>query len=1113
MAVGVNAQVTTSAMTGKVTDSTGETVIGASVQAVHEPSGTRYGAVTNVDGRYSIQGMRTGGPYRVEISYVGYQKVTVTDVTLSLGATYDLPVTMNEASELLGDVVVVATRSKFSQVKTGASTNVSNSEMMNMPTTSRSISSLAKLSPYSNGMSFAGSDGRSTNFTVDGANFNNNFGLSSSLPGGGTPISLDAIEEIQFVVAPYDVRQSNFVGGGINAVTKSGTNTFKGTAYTYFTNQALRGNKLAGEDLGERKKESRTTYGATLGGPIIKDKLFFFVNFEMTKEPREVISNLPDKSDATRLSDLQRVKDKLVNDYGYDPGSWDSYSGDTDNTKLLARLDWNITDKHRLSVRYNLTKNTYWYAPNGNSCDDNFRNKSYNRGSAQATAFSNNMYSQKNNVWSVAAELNSRFNNKVSNQAIFTYTNIDDKRGSNSSPFPHIDIMTGDYSSGNFIPYMSFGYELFTWNNGVANKVANFTDNLTAYLGNHKLTAGVSYEHQMANNSYMRNGTGYYRFACVDDFLNGNTPLSFALTYGYNGEKNPSGVVKYNQLGVYIQDDWNISPRFKLNYGVRADALIFDDSYLTRNNAVYTYSMKWRDTYYAMYQAGKISDERYAELQKRVLDTGSYPKTHPQISPRVGFNWDIKGDKSIILRGGTGLFMGRLPLVFFTNMPQYSGTIQGSASKGNYSASIKNGQLVYTPQQTATLNSLINNGLVTTDVNEMINILNLPTSYDPSSSSMGSSSYVSAVDQDFHMPQIWKSSLAVDYKIPVSFPLTVSAEFMYNKTVYGVTTSNWNINKEALTETFSGADNRIDYSAVNYKYGKTQAYVLTNTKKGWGYNANLTIKAEPAKNLNVMASYTRTESKEISGMPGSAAESTYTGTYTISGNEFMGLQRSEYVIPDKVMVNVGYFIPFKKFHGNGLHINAIYTAYSGGGYSYIYSNDMNGDGNGADLLYIPANKFELAFKDEDPKTGISADREAFWAFVNNDPYLSSHKGEYAEAYAARSPWVHNLDLRIAEDFTFKVGKSKHSIEVSANIENLLNMFSSKLGVAKWSCYGNGSTIAPLKYEGKTAAGRPIYSFNKVSGEYPTEAFSTWYDGNSKTQRVWNITFGVKYRFN
>ena len=1078
------AQVTTASLGGRIVDAKGETIIGAAVVATHTPSGTTYGAVTNGEGLYAIQGMRTGGPYIVEVSCLGYQTVQYTDIKLALGENYVLDCNMNDDVESLNEAVVVATpASRFAATKTGASTNISNEEMMNLPNSGRSISALTKLSPYASGMSFAGSDGRSTNFTVDGANLNNNFGLSASLPGGGTPISLDAIEEVQLVVAPYDVRQSNFVGGGINAITKSGTNQFKGTAYAYYSDEGTRGNKLMGERIGDRPFEQNKIYGFTIGGPIIKNRLFFFVNFENQVKPEETIQ---DRAKGGKVAVLDKIATKLRNDYGYDPGSIDSYPGGTENRKLLARLDWNISQGHKLSLRYNNTVNKYWYAPNGNSCDDNYRNRSYNRASAASQPFSNNMYSQLNNVWSVAGELNSRFSNTVSNRLIATYTNINDQRGSNSSPFPHIDIMTdGDYSSGNFIPYTSLGYELFTYNNGVKNTVLNVQDNLTFYLGSHTLTAGVSYEHQMAHNSYMRNGTGYYRFASAEDFLNGNLPISFAYTYGNNGVSSPAGRINYDQYGAYLQDEWKVTPKFKLSYGLRADMLAFDNKDLMTNNAI-----------------------KAIDFGGKHVDTGMWPRTRVQVSPRVGFNWDVYGDKSIVVRGGTGLFQGRLPLVFFTNMPQNAGMIQTTVKYSSSFAKDADGNIIGINYPADVKNALIilnggkeTGGHLITSNEDYIKALGLNTTVTEADGQIGKSADINGVDPEFHMPQIWKSSLALDLQLPTSFPFSMTAEGMFNKTIWGTRLVNWNIDESKLTGRFSGPDKRINYAAGAYTYGGNNAYILTNTRQGWGYTFNYTVKAQPVRNLNLMFSYTHTESKEISGMPGSAANSAYQGLASVDGPNLLTLQRSQYVVPDKLAFDVSYYL-----ESQGLHFDLYYTGYSAYGNSFTYSNDMNGDGLSVDLIYIPSSKDEVKFSSD-------ADRDAFWKFVEQDNYLSKHKGQYAEANAARAPFVHRFDLRIAKDFKFDIGSTSHNVQVSASIDNIGNMFNSNWGVRKLDCYNQNSFtgfISPLKYDGVDASGVPTFSFNKVNGDYPAKTYSTYL---KNTAECWQVLLGIKYFFN
>ncbi len=1075
-------QVTTASLGGRIVDNQGETIIGAAVVATHTPSGTTYGAVTNGEGLYAIQGMRTGGPYTVEVSCLGYQTVKFTDIRLSLGENYVLDGSLNDDVESLNEAVVVATpASRFAATKTGASTNVSNEEMMNLPNSSRSLSALTKLSPYASGMSFAGSDGRSTNFTVDGANLNNNFGLKDILPGGGTPISLDAIEEVQLVVAPYDVRQSNFVGGGINAITKSGTNTFRGTAYTYYYDQRLRGNKLMGDDLGERKPESNTIYGFTLGGPIVKNKLFFFVNFEMQNKPGEVVQW---QADASKQGVLQQISDKLKNDYGYDAGSYTDFPGGIQNRKLLARIDWNISDAHKLSVRYNNTTNTTWNAPNGNSCDDSYRNKGFNRASKDSQPFSNNMYSQQNDVWSIAGELNSRFSNTVSNRLIATYTNINDQRGSKSGAFPHIDIMTdGDYSTGNFIPYTSLGYELFTYNNGVKNTVLNVQDNLTFYLGSHTITAGASYEHQMAHNSYMRNGTGYYRFASAEDFLNGNLPLSFVYTYGNNGVASPAGRINYDQYGAYVQDEWKITPNFKLSYGLRADMLAFNNADLMTNNAI-----------------------KNIDFGGKHVDTGLWPKTRIQVSPRIGFNWDVYGDKSVVVRGGTGLFQGRLPLVFFTNMPQNAGMIQTTVKYTSSFDKDKDNNITgvkYPDDVRAALITLNGGkeqgGHLVVNNDEYIKILGLNTTVTPEDGQIGKSADINGVDPDFHMPQIWKSSLAFDINLPTSFPLSITAEWMFNKTIWGTRLVNWNINEKAVTKRFNGPDNRLMYEG-NYTYGGNNAYILTNSREGYGNTYNITIKAEPLRNLKLMASYTSTESQEISGMPGSAASSAYTGLASVNGPNFLGLQRSQYVTPDKLSANISYYLDLI----GGLQLDLYYSGYSAYGNSFTYSNDMNGDGIAYDLMYIPATKDEILFTSE-------ADRDAFWAFLEQDNYLSRHKGQYAEANAARAPFVHRFDLRVAKDIKFHIGSTSHKFQISASIDNIGNMINSKWGVRQLA-YNQSAAgyISPLKYAGVNAAGVPMFSFNKVDDQYPTKTYTNYF---KNTSECWQILLGLKYFFN
>ena len=1077
------AQVTTSSMNGRVTDEKGEPVVGAAVVATHEPSGTVYGAIVNQNGQYTINGMRAGGPYKVEVSSVGYNSLLFKDVTLQLAETYNLSATLKESTEFLEQVVVIGTaKSKFSTERTGAATNIDNSQIAALPTVSRSITDVTRLSPYGgNGMSFAGADGRTANFTVDGANFNNNFGLSEKLPGGGSPISIDAIEEMQVVISPFDVRQTNFIGGGVNAITKSGTNTFKGTAYVYHKNENLRGDAICGEQItGARAKDRTTTYGFTLGGPIVKNKLFFFVNYEYVKTP--TIANRwrgseDGKEDAnnyisrTKLSDLQKVSDFVKDKYGYDTGSYTNFPADESNQKILARIDWNINDKNHLAVRYNYTLNRGWNAPNKTSMDGGTR-ASGARTSQYSMSFANSMYAIDNSVHSVSLDLNSRITDNLSNQFLATFSKLDDTRSTGSSEFPFIDILDGSGQN-----YMALGYELFSWNNAVHNTIANVRDDLTWYLGNHKVTGGLRYEYQMADNAYMRNGTGYYRYSSLDDFLNGAAPEIVNLTYGYNGEKNPAARVRFSQASIYAQDEWSVRENFKLTYGVRFDGLFFNNKDVVTNNAILKLN------YYP----------KAKDFKETHIDTGKWPGAQLAISPRVGFNWDVFNNKSLKVRGGTGLFSGRLPLVFFTNMPTNSGSVQYQAQINAKNAAKKG----FTMAEFA--GGLVKdaNGKVTTNaLYQKLLGLGYPANYRPEDGTVPSS--ISAVDNKFKMPQVWKTSLAVDYAIPTSFPFSVSVEGIFNKTINGVMISDWSMKDAGSYAKFNGVDNRPIYPD-SFRNG-TSAFVLENTNKGYGYSASATVNMTPIPEVNIMAAYTHTASKEITSMPGSNAESAFTYVPTVAGPNYIDLHNAINVIPDRFIASVTH----NDHCGN--HFSLIYETWRGSSnYSYMLSNDMNGDGYAYDAVYIPT---DAQVKNGDFRFVSDDDRDRFMAFVHKDKYLSKHQGKYAEAYSVYSPWVHRVDFSYKHDFKVKAGKTTNILQLGFDIKNLLNLFNSNWGVMKILNPAIGTEAKILKYEGADADGYATFSTPKgVTGN--TKTFTP----NHAIGQCWYASIGIKYMFN
>lgn len=1076
-------QITTSSLAGRIQDESGEPLAGAAVVAVHTPSGTQYAAVANSEGRYVINGMRAGGPYQVEISFLGFQTQEYSDITLQLAETYNLNAVVRQQTEMLMSAVVLASpSSKFAAEKTGASTNISSSDIIALPTVNRRITDVTRLSPYGgNGMSFAGTDGRTANFTVDGANFNNNFGLSESLPGGGNPISIDAIEELQVVISPYDVRQTNFIGGGVNAITKSGTNTFRGSAYVYHRNENMRGDAVESEVIaGARDRDRNTTYGFTLGGPIVKNKLFFFVNAEYAKTPSVAVrwrasqNGVGDENaylSYASVADMERVSNFVKQQYGYDTGSFTDFPADQSNKKLLARLDWNISNAHNLALRYNYTNNTAWNGPNATSMDGGTRS-AYARTSLMSMSFANSMYSMNNLVHSVSLDLNSRLSDRISNQLLATYSKLDDLRGSNSSEFPFIDIQDG---TGTNTQYMALGYELFTWNNAVHNTVANVRDDITFFGGNHKIMAGVSFEYQMADNAYMRNGTGYYRYGSVDEFINGAVPEVVCLTYGYDGETNPAARVQFNKAGLYVQDEWNMTEDFKLTAGLRLDGLFFNNKDLATNQAI------------------QGIDYYDPDGNVRNIDTGKWPTSNLTVSPRLGFNWDAFGDKSLKVRGGTGFFSGRLPLVFFTNMPTNSGAVQYQAQINAKSKIDGNpvdmnqfaGGLVTDASGKATIDALL----------QKLIGMGYPQSYDPAKGTVPSS--ISAVDPTFKMPQVWKTSLAVDYAFPTSFPFSITVEGIFNKTINGVTISDWSMKPVGGFARLNGADNRPIFPS-DFRSG-TKAFVLSNTNQGYGYSANVTVNMRPIENLNLMAAYTRTGSKEITGMPGSAAESAFTYVPTVEGPNNIRLHNSQYVTPDRVVASATY-----RDKGNN-HYSLIYESWRGGyNYSYMTVNDMNGDGYPYDALYIPTDA-EVANKEF--RFVSDKDRDRFMDYVHADKYLSKHQGQYAEAYSVYSPWVHRVDFRFAHDFKLNVGKSVNTLQLSLDVKNVLNLFNSSRGVSK---YLNPDITDGrlLKYEGLDAEGYGVFSTSKaVSGSLQT------FVPLHAIGQCWYASVGIKYMFN
>lgn len=1076
-------QVTTSSTNGKVTDEQNEPLPGTSIVAIHEPSGTRYSAVTNMQGDYNLQGMRIGGPYRVEFSYVGYRRVVFTHIFLKLAEAYVCNARLTESLEL-DEIVVLGTASKFAGEKTGASTHITSKDISRFPNISRGLTSLTKMSPYSTRNGFGGRDQRMNNYTIDGANFNFSMGLDGAvLPGGGNPISIDALEEIQISIAPFDIRQSNFVGGAVNAVTKSGANQFRGSAYLYTKNEYLRGNKVDDYDLGSRTEERRNIYGFTLGGPIIKNKLFFFVNGEYEYSPQPIHKwklSTDGKEDVqnqiSRVTDedMRRFSQDLKNMYGYDTGSWTDFAGSTSVYRTMARVDWNITDNHRLMLRYNYT---------GQGRDNNLVGSALSIDGGPvgrySMSFRNSTWQQLDNVSSLTAELNSRFSPVMTNQLLAGFTFNDGNKRECNGDFPTVDIMKAD-ETGTNRAFMNAGYEQHAWNNGIREKVWNITDNLSVHLGNHNLTFGASFEVQNLSNCYMRYGAGYYRYNTYEDFVNKAAPIAFALCYSLTDEEEALASVHYNQLSLYAQDEHHVNERLKLLYGIRMDVPFYVNKRY-ENPSITAY-----------------------EFNGSKLSTAHWPASTPLFSPRIGFNYDLSGNQTLKLRGGTGIFTGRFPFIFLSKMQEGSGMLKTTVSVLQNTGD---------PREKELLAALA--GGIRTPRQILSEIA--PQFPDCFPTEPGAVNEIVTIDRHFKMPQVWTTSLALDYRLPLPFRSELTLETLFIKDMNAILQQNVNMISpdDPKVSRFSGADDRYLYpggkdNRINKEI--TRAMLMTNTSKGYSYNLNTTLNMEPVKNLFLTASYTYTRSRTLSNNASNQIENAWQQEPSVQGANHLTMHNASYLgSPHRVIASASYHIEYGKNVATG--ISLFYTGQHYDSYTYMVDGDMNNDGSNYDLMYVPATRNELNFTDIKAKDGnilFTADqqRDAFWAFVEQDRYLKERKGKYAETNGAYQPWLHRLDLRVVQDFKMKVGKTMNTIQLSVDILNIGNLLNSAWGIAE-----KVATNRVLQYKERNEKNEPVYTMSTMTEDRETILPYRTFIPDRSSANCWQMQFGVRYIFN
>ncbi len=1081
---GVFAQgVTTSNLTGKVVDPQGSGIPGANVVATHTPSGTTYGSVSQVDGKFNIPAMRIGGPYMVRISFVGYQESVVNDIFLSLGSSANLSVKLSEQATELETLIVSANRNDiFSSERTGAATNITKESINTLPTINRSINDFTRLTPQASGRSFGGADARFNNITIDGSIFNNSFGLSDQPGGrtGSTPISLDAIEEIQVNIAPYDVRQAGFVGAGVNAVTRSGTNEFTGSVFYNFRNQSLVGDEADGEEV-TTTNFNINQYGFRVGGPIIKNKLFFFANGEIERQSTPATQFTANSGTETvggtktrvLRSDLDDLRSFLLNTYGYETGPYEGYNNETSSNKFLLKFDYNINENHKASLRFNtLTSETDVLASNSSSLGFGGR-----RTNTQALNYQNTNYIQKENIFSVIGEVNSRFGNNISNNLIVGYTEQVEDRGSRGDFFPLVEIQNAGTT------YISFGFEPFTPNNQLSYNTFQFQNNLTIFKGNHTFTAGINFEQFSFENVFFPGSQSVYVYNSLQDFYddtdtdpNNNPALRrFQLRYVnpnlIEPGSDPVQPTKVNYAGVYIQDEFSPIPNLKLTAGLRLDRPQFAKTGFF-NPGVEPLSF--------VDQNGNSQS----------VNTAKLPDSNILFSPRLGFNYDVTGDRKTQIRGGTGIFTGRPVFVWISNQIGNNGVLTGFDQFDDVPSNPNDPVLDFRPFNPD------------------------PGAYIPATANLPATFELALTDPDFRFPQVLRTNIAIDQKLPLDLVGTV--EYIYSSDVNGM--GYYNANLPAPTTSFTGADGRPRYTSNRINSNISNAVTLTNSDKG--YNQTFTVKLErPFKNgFTALTAYNFGVSKNTVN-PGSIAAGTwFNNPVSFNPNDpTVGFTNNDQ--RHRFIFATSYRKEYGGEFGGATQIGLFWEGRNQGRTSYIYSTDLNGDGGVNDLIYIPRNQGEMNFQDYDPDgsgpAGIyaAAEQAADWeAYIQQDKYLSENRGSVVERNGVIFPWVWRADLSLLQEFYVKTGTSgkRNTIQVRFDIINVGNLLNDKWGV--------GSVInsnRPLRAVGVDANGAALHRLNTlgVSSTGTINKLTETFRKDTSINDVWQGQISLRYIFN
>jgi hypothetical protein len=1074
------AQITTSNISGVVKNQKGETIPGATIHATHNPTGTNYYSVTNKSGVFVIPAVRVGGPYTIHASFVGFKKGELKEINTSLGLTENVEFVLVEEAIQLKEVVVSANKyGIFSKEKTGAAQQFGRRELTTIPITgARTIDGITKYNPFGSGNSFGAQDSRLNNFTIDGSQFNNNFGLGSSAQAGGrtgaSAISLDAIDQLQVNVAPFDIRQSGFTGAGINAVTRSGSNEIEGSVYQTQRNNSSTyvGDNARGTTVTAAKFDEKVQ-GFRLGAPIIKNKLFIFGNYESIERTEPGTNWISEGSPLTgtqisrvKYADMKALSDFMKEKFNYVTGPWEGYSNTNASKKFLLRTDWNINDKNKLTARYvHHNSEAEINISNSQSAGAGNRTTQFN-----AMSFKNSGYIIQDNTRSAVLELNSNLSNTLFNNLIVSYDKQIEDRGYLSQMFPTIDIRDGSST------YTSVGFDPFTPSNKLNYWTFNVTNNVTKYLEKHTLVGGFNFQKYQSNNLFYPASNGVYIFNSLADFYtaanqslaNGGAPSTFVparFQFRYSalpGAVEPMQVLKTNRLDLYVQDEYNATQNLKLTFGLRANIISIENTAL-ENKA--------------------ISAMTFASGEK--WNTSVLPKNQLLFEPRFGFNYDVKGEKKTQIRGGSGIFTGRPPYVFLSNQIGNNGVLTGFIDVSGAAAA----QYGFTA-----------------DPNKY---------FIPSTPTLPSTFDLALTDPNYKMPQVWKSNLAIDQKLPW-FGLVASAEFLYNKTINAV--HYYNANLDAPVGTLGGVDARPRYAGtdagVRVNDNVSMAAVLTN--RNGAYNRSATFKLEKpiSKGFWGYVAYTAAKAEDFMDA-GSIASGSWQSALSTTNNNDLGLSISSNLVRNRIVGLLGYRLDYGKKYGGATTFTLGYVGSQNNPFSYIVAGDLNGDRvSNNELIFVPQKGSDIRFSTLTVGSGATAvtyteaqQQEAFDKFIAQDPYLSTRRGQYAERNALALPFLHRFDLSVAQDIFVKIGGKRNAFQIRADILNFGNMLNNKWGVSQ-----RATNPQLLNFVSRDANNVPTFRLATQRDASGTYLIKDTYQFNSSVFDVWTAQLGIRYTF-